>query len=111
MYVFQCERHGLEYSGALDFWDVNFYSNLVEETVYAVDEEEVSVLSAVFMGRLLGCGSGFESAQNFNKKSRDPRTVGYGALSFNILLTYHSLSLSFINHHLLISVNNVNNSI
>ncbi|RXG59754.1 Thimet oligopeptidase, partial [Armadillidium vulgare] len=37
----ECEKYNLENSGKIEFWDTKYYMNLVEETIYAVDEEEV----------------------------------------------------------------------
>ena len=35
----QCKKYGYEFNGELDFWDMRYYSNLIEETKYSVDKE------------------------------------------------------------------------
>jgi Zn-dependent oligopeptidase len=34
----QCKKHGFEFNGQLDFWDMRYYNNLIEETKYSVDK-------------------------------------------------------------------------
>jgi hypothetical protein len=37
-FVMQCKKYGFEFNGQLDFWDLYYYSTLIEETKYSVDK-------------------------------------------------------------------------
>ncbi|XP_045134136.1 thimet oligopeptidase-like [Portunus trituberculatus] len=37
----ECEKYNYEFNGQLDFWDLRYYMNQVEEKMYAVDQNEV----------------------------------------------------------------------
>lgn len=37
----ECKELGVEFNGKLDFWDMRYYTNKVEETRYAVDKEKL----------------------------------------------------------------------
>jgi len=37
----ECKKYGYEFNGQLDFWDMRYYINKVEETRYAVDKERL----------------------------------------------------------------------
>ncbi len=37
-FVTQCKKYGYEFNGQLDFWDLRYYSTLIEETKYSVDQ-------------------------------------------------------------------------
>ena len=35
----QCKENKWEYNGTLDFWDMRYYTNMVEEKEYSVDQQ------------------------------------------------------------------------
>lgn len=39
--MFQCKKHGYEYDGNVNFWDVRYYLNMIEETRYSVDKQKL----------------------------------------------------------------------
>ena len=38
---FQCKKYGYEYDGNVNFWDVRYYLNMIEETRYSVDKQKL----------------------------------------------------------------------
>jgi Zn-dependent oligopeptidase len=39
LFIQQCKKYGYPFNGQLDFWDMRYYTNLIEETKYSVDKE------------------------------------------------------------------------
>lgn len=37
----ECKKHGYDFTGELDMWDLNYYCNLIEETEYQIDTEKL----------------------------------------------------------------------
>jgi len=37
----ECKEFGLDFNGKLDFWDMRYYNNLIEERKYSVDQEKL----------------------------------------------------------------------
>ena len=39
--IFKCTKYGYEYDGKVNFWDVRYYLNMIEETRYSVDKQKL----------------------------------------------------------------------
>ena len=37
----ECKESSLDFNGKLDFWDMRYYSNMIEEKKYSVDQEKL----------------------------------------------------------------------
>ena len=37
----ECKKNGWEFNGKLDFWDMRYYCNMIEEKKYSVDQEKL----------------------------------------------------------------------
>ena len=37
----ECKESDLDFNGKLDFWDMRYYSNMIEEKKYSVDQEKL----------------------------------------------------------------------
>jgi thimet oligopeptidase len=37
----ECKENGLDFDGKLNFWDMRYYSNMIEEKKYSVDQEKL----------------------------------------------------------------------
>jgi hypothetical protein len=37
----QAKKYGFNFNGKLDFWDLRYYSTLIEERRYSVDQVEI----------------------------------------------------------------------
>ena len=37
----ECKEFALDFNGKLDFWDMRYYSNMIEERKYSVDQEKL----------------------------------------------------------------------
>ena len=37
----ECKEFALDFNGKLDFWDMRYYSNMIEEKKYSVDQEKL----------------------------------------------------------------------
>ena len=61
MPFFQAKKYGFAFNGQLDFWDLRYYSTLIEETKYSVDQ--VDILSC-----LLLMANTYQKAKQFYKK-------------------------------------------
>ena len=40
-YYFQCEKYGYTFNDQLDFWDMRYYTTLIEEQKYSVDQQKL----------------------------------------------------------------------
>ena len=38
---FQCKELGFEFDGKINYWDMRYYMNMVEEKSYAIDQNKL----------------------------------------------------------------------